>query len=55
MVCIYLHVWRAKTKGIARALNFWFLCKVGVKINLKIERGVKKITFSSGNEIAGLV
>lgn len=52
---IYVHVWRAKKKGIMGAPNFCFLGKVGVKMNLKIECGMKKITFSSGNEVTGLV
>lgn len=55
MVCIYEYVWRAKTKGIERALDFRFHDRVGVKINLKPECGVKKIAFCSGNEVTGLV
>lgn len=55
MMHIYVHVWRAKKKGIMGAPNFCFLGKVGVKMNLKIECGIKKITFSSGNEVTGLV
>lgn len=26
MVCIYVHVWRAKTKGVVRALHYTLSC-----------------------------